>query len=393
MTPNSFFLKAIAATAFTLILVAPGFAADSLYVRRVMDSLASPYFSGRGYMNGGMQKAAGYIAASMSAAGLVPVAGNSFFQEFAYPVNTFPGEMELTINGRTMVPGRDFIAAPESRESRGGGPLLKTDSVTYYNQERKVMIKMVDKLTWSVAQEQAGYTLFLVLKNLVKEPADFNCRVEAKLVKKFRAANVCGMLPGTRKPDSVIVFTAHYDHLGAMGDKAWFAGANDNASGVALMLQMAKQFAETKPAYTLIFIAFAGEEAGLLGSEYFVQHPLIPLENMRFLINLDLMGNGDEGITVVNATVFEKEFKLLQDINTSNNLLVAVNPRGKARNSDHYWFTERGVPAFFIYTLGKRKAYHDVDDVAATVPLWEVNDLTTLLSLFTHALMNGTPAQ
>ena len=128
-------------------------------------------------------------------------------------------------------------------------------------------------------------------------------------------------------------------------------------------------------------------QAGLLGSEYFSQHPLFPLDQIRFLINMDILGTGEEGITAVNATVYPKEFALLRKINDENHYLVKIASRGKAANSDHYWFTEKGVPAFFIYTMGGIKAYHDVFDISRTLPLNEYNHLFKLLVEFSTAMM------
>ena len=89
-----------------------------------------------------------------------------------------------------------------------------------------------------------------------------------------------------------------------MGKDVYFPGANDNASGVAMLLNLANYYSkkENQPKCSIAFIAFAGEEAGLLGSKYFSEHPLIPLNKMKFLVNLDLLGTGDEGMMVVNAT-------------------------------------------------------------------------------------------
>ena len=119
-----------------------------------------------------------------------------------------------------------------------------------------------------------------------------------------------------------------------------------------------------------------------MGSKYFTEHPLVPLKNIRFLLNLDMEGTGVDGITVVNATEFPKEFKWMQDINNKQHYLAAVNPRGKAANSDHYLFTEKGVPAFFFYTLGGIKAYHDVFDRPETLPLNKVNDIQQFIEAF-----------
>ena len=360
-------------------------AADSLYVRHLTDTLASEAFWGRGYVKNGMKNAANFIASEMQSIGLAVQK-----QSFRYPVNTFPSAVMLALNGKMLRPGIDFLVTPASKSIHAEGSLAQIDSATWGNISENITIKLVPKLTWSVATKQQLFTTFQVLPAAINAPlTQYKARVTAKLQQSFGCQNIMGILRGTSMPDSLVVFTAHYDHLGGMGTAAWFAGANDNAGGVAMMLALAKQFTAHPPPYSVAFIAFAGEEAGLLGSAYFVAHPLIDLKKIRFLVNLDLVGNGDEGITVVNATEYPHEFELLQQLNQQNQALPAVNSRGKAANSDHYWFTENGVPSFFIYTMGKRKAYHDVEDVADTLPWWKVNELEMLLLDFSKKLMQG----
>ena len=116
-------------------------------------------------------------------------------------------------------------------------------------------------------------------------------------------------------------------------------------------------------------MAFSAEEVGILGSKHYVENPLFPLNQIRFLINCDISGTGDEGITVVNGTIHKKQFKKLAKINLKKNYLSKVKVRGRAANSDHFWFSQRQVPAFFIYTLGGIKAYHDIYDKGETLPL------------------------
>ena len=108
----------------------------------------------------------------------------------------------------------------------------------------------------------------------------------------------------------------------------------------------------------------------------------IKLKKIDFLINLDIMGSGEEGITVVNATNFETEFLALQKINEELNLLSQIKKRGPTKNSDHYWFTTKNVPAFFIYTQGPNKNYHDVFDTYENLTFKEFRDITTLLLKF-----------
>lgn len=359
-----------------------------MFAKKVVDTLTSPWFWGRGYTNYGMGKAARYISAEFKAFGLVPMDGKSYLQPFSFPVNTFPGKMELQINGKPLVAGKDFIVSQDSRGFKGIGKLEQQDSTHFIDAVNRIVIELKDKLTWSVAPEAVDYTSIQIDKKSLNEvPTTLKIYVENKVVKSFKAGNVCGFVKGTSRADSLIVFTAHYDHLGGMGDETYFPGANDNASGISLLLGLAKYYAENPQPYSVAFICFAGEEAGLLGSKYFTEHPLVPLKKIRFLTNVDLVGTGDEGITVVNATEYKNEFAWLNEINDKEKLLVKINARGKAANSDHYWFSEKGVPAFFIYTLGGIKAYHDVFDRGATLPLNEYEDLFKLIVEFNKKLI------
>ena len=363
-------------------------AQDSAFARKMVDTLSSPYFWGRGYTKDGMHKASDFLAAQLKSFGVAPMDGKSYLQPFSFPVNTLPGKMEVAINGVQMVPGQDFIISADSRGVKGEGKLLQRDSVTFVDTVNRILVTLEKKLTWSAEEKVLNYTLIQLDKNLQKTlPATIKVKIENKLMNDFKTANVCGIVKGTVKPDSVIVYTAHYDHLGGLGADTYFPGANDNASGDAQVLSLAKYYAAHPQPYSIAFIFFAGEEAGLLGSKYFTEHPLIPLTNIRFLVNLDLEGTGIEGITVVNATVYPNEFNLLKQINEKYHYLVKINSRGKAANSDHYFFTEKGVPAIFIYTLGGIKAYHDIYDRSATLPLNEITNEFNLLLKFNEGLM------
>jgi len=363
-------------------------AQDLAFGRKMVDTLTSPYFWGRGYTNDGMSKAADFIASEFKSYGLEPMEGNSFLQKFSYPVNIFPGKMEVMINDKELVPGKDFIVDPSAKGLKESGDLEKKDSVDFVNPEKRFIVTLEDKLTWSASQEAADYTMIKVDKKAISSaPANFKVNIENKLVQHFKAANICGIIKGTKKPDSIILITAHYDHLGGMGKDTYFPGANDNASGISLLLNLAHYYAKHPQPYSIGFICFAGEEIGLLGSKYFTENPLIPLKHIRFLTNTDLAGTGEEGITVVNATEFPKEFAMMNAVNDENKLIVKINSRGKAANSDHYFFTEKGVPAFFFYTMGGIKAYHDIFDKASTLPLNEHEDLFKLVVGFNQKLM------
>jgi len=384
-------MKIFLVVLFAMVAAAlPARGQDSLYVRQMVDTLTSPYFWGRGYTNDGMRKAAGFINAKFAEAGLLPLDGKSFIQNFTYPVNTFPGKMDLSLNGIGLEAGKDFILEPGSRGVKASGMLQRKDSLHFVDPINRVIVSLAHKLTADVAMQVEDYTAIMVDDSRFKAtPTNFTANIENEFVKNFKAANVCGYIKGTAVADSFVFITAHYDHLGGLGSNVYFPGANDNASGTSLLLSLARWYGAHPQPYSIGFISFAGEEAGLLGSKYFTEHPLIPLGKIRFLLNLDLEGTGEEGITVVNATEFANEFKWMQAINASQHDLPAVNARGKAANSDHYFFTEKGVPAFFFYTLGGIKAYHDVYDRPETLPLSKVNNLLQLIKAFNSRLMAG----
>jgi len=123
-----------------------------------------------------------------------------------------------------------------------------------------------------------------------------------------------------------------------------------------------------------------------VGSKYYVENPIVPLAQTKFVLNLDLVGTGHKGMTVVNATVFPEYFKKLTDINDTYNYLPQITRRGKAANSDHYFFTEAGVPAFFGYFQGERSSYHDVFDVPETLPLTKYIDGRELFIKFLEVI-------
>lgn len=366
------------------------YAQTSTYSRKIVDTLSSNYFWGRGYTNDGLKKAANFLANQLDTIGVNPMKKKSWFQEYSFSVNTFPSNMNVSINGLKLNAGKDFIVDASSKGIVSKGKLIKISNDEFINEKKNIRIKLMNKLTMSVSQSVDATTdIFINKNNIDTNLIEFyDIDVSNKFVKNFSAVNICGIVKGTTKPDSLIIITAHYDHLGGLGNETFFPGANDNASGVSLLLSLAKYYVKNPQQYSIGFILFSGEEAGLLGSKYFTENPLINLSKIRFLINTDLAGTGVDGVTIVNATEFTSEFDIIKKINDENNYFKIIKSRGKAANSDHYFFTEKGVPSFFLYTLGGIKAYHDVDDVAITLPLDNINNLEGLIKKFISKLQS-----
>lgn len=386
-------------------------AQDVEQAQRTIDTLCSSYFSGRGYVNEGDIRASTYIANEYKRIGVKPLLDDGYFHNFSLNVNTFPGTVEIKSNAQKLTPGKDYIIAPNCPSINVSGKIqivdkallcdnkrfkkvlksdftdiiLLIDTINHDKNSKKrfekllkrydkgVILEVHKKLTWSVSRDQSDQVTVYFLPGVLKDQENITISVEAKFIKGYNSRNVVGYIPGTEQSDSFIFITGHYDHLGMMGQECIMPGANDNASGIAMILNFATYYAQHPPKYSVVFIAFAAEEAGLVGSYFFVSQmkDLVDFSptNIRFVVNMDLMGSGQEGIMAVNGAILPNEYALLQQINEANNYLPQTKKRGKAANSDHYFFTEVGIPAFFFYLMGPYNHYHDVDDTRENLRL------------------------
>lgn len=415
-------------TLIAMLFVACQFAqAQEDYARKVVSVLASDNYAGRGYVFNGDKKAAGYIAKEMKKSGLTPVDGKSFMQYFSLGANVFPKAATVKLNNEELKMGVNVLVDAASPSINGSFELvpvsgkLNDDNVlrqiaqdkayagkaiyideaeqlkTINAQElrraimllmtageyRAIVVNTPSKFTWRASVSQSLKPA-VYIKDLAINPNDsqISLDITAKYQPDYKTQNVCGFLKGSSDSDSTILVTAHYDHLGVIGKKVVFNGANDNASGTALMLYLAQYYGKNKPKYNMIFLAFSGEESGLLGSKYYAANPLNDLKKVKFLINVDMAGTGDDGIQVVNGSIFTKEFDLLTKLNAEKKYLPEVKVRGAMNRSDHAPFYEKGVPAFFIYTLGGTTAYHDIYDRYETLPFTRFNGYANLLTDF-----------
>lgn len=390
--------------------------------------LCSPEFYGRGYTHQADSISANFIKSKFQQLGLKSLSKNQYEQYFTLNVNTFSDSVVVEQDGSLLKTGVAYIIDPNSGSENGifkpvylgAKELLDKNWISSqlrkWQSENNIIVLDFDsrfsadtamrfrelfmalpefvptvllsdeKLTWSVGGKQYHHAAIRAVDSLWdREAKTIRLHIQARFKKGYTSQNVCGMVEAKTKrgKKKYKYLTAHYDHLGTMGNEVYIPGANDNASGVAMLLLLAEYYANNPPKeFNVVFIAFGAEEAGLLGSKYYVDHPLLPLNKIKFLLNLDLLGTGEEGITVVNAALHEKAFTQLLKINNESDYLVKIKKRGPAANSDHYFFTKAGVPAFFIYTMGGITAYHDVNDKAETLPLTEIVDLYHLIIRF-----------
>ena len=187
----------------------------------------------------------------------------------------------------------------------------------------------------------------------------------------YRVKNVVGVLEGTGPlADETIVVGAHYDHVGfggrgslARGSKDVHNGADDNASGTAAMIELAQRLAaRSAPSRRrLVFVAFAGEESGLLGSAHYVKQPPYPLEKTVLMVNLDMIGRLTDNQLTVGGTGTAEEFDaLLDQLNESYQFALRKQPQGRGP-SDHASFYRHDIPVLFLFT-GLHADYHRPTD-------------------------------
>ena len=187
------------------------------------------------------------------------------------------------------------------------------------------------------------------------------------------ARNVIGVIPG-EDTSRALVLGAHYDHLGMHQGYIW-NGADDNASGTVGVMTVAKACMATgkKPAKNIVFAAWTGEEKGLIGSRYFVDHPYVPIENIEVYLNYDMISRDDEDDSLANKcrmtyTAGEKHLEdniaaFVEEYDID--LDIEMNPtKSKGGGSDHSPFARKDIP-FFYFMAGWHDEYHTpMDDVS-----------------------------
>ncbi|HEX5889566.1 MAG TPA: M20/M25/M40 family metallo-hydrolase [Pyrinomonadaceae bacterium] len=191
--------------------------------------------------------------------------------------------------------------------------------------------------------------------------------------KEVPAYNVIGMLEGSDPllKKEVIIIGAHYDHLGRGGEGSGSLaptsgdihyGADDNASGTAGVLELARLFTtqNPKPKRTIVFMGFGGEEEGLLGSNYYVNHPLLPLANTVAMINMDMIGRMKDRRLVVGGVGTAKEWRDIMAADTEKAFQLTLNEDGFGP-SDHSSFYAKQIPVLFFWT-GTHNDYHKPSD-------------------------------
>ena len=310
-------------------------------------------------------------------------------QPFKLNINTFPGKMRFEVDGERLTPGVDFTLREFSPGAKGTYKLYYIDTLNYNPEkifadlakpENKDAFVVCDfwftykhsadfrRLQSKEGCSNAGliYTwneplkfykaygervvekpLLWVTTTFPKDAKTITLDIENEFLTDYECFNVIAKVEGKRH-DQCYVFTAHYDHLGKLGKKVYYAGAHDNASGTAAVVTLAAHYAKQQPEYDMYFIAFGGEDAYLRGSEWYAEHPMAPLSQIRYLFNLDMIGDNNPMEYCEVSPEGERGFQLLESINNEKRYFTALDRGELAGNSDHYPFAQRNVPCIFL---------------------------------------------
>jgi len=259
---------------------------------------------------------------------------------------------------------KDKLTRLDGAEGIGGGDLL---AVHVRKEIGEAMLKAAgaDARTWMEDVDKD-----LQPRSFAFEPS-IRVHLTVSVIKDRRTtANVVGILPGTDPDAGAVILGAHYDHLGR-GNSSSLApdkigeihnGADDNASGTAAVMELARVFAATGPTRrTLVFATFSGEELGLLGSSYMASHPPVPLETVQAMVNMDMVGRPRDGKITVGGIATSPEFKdLIARAAEGSPLTVGTSKSGYGA-SDHTSFYVKNVPVLFFFS-GLHEDYHKPSD-------------------------------
>ena len=360
-------------------------AQDLAHYKQIVKELSSSKYQGRGYAKDGANKAGKYLEKEFTKAGVDEV----ICQPFTIDINTFPGKMKMWADGKKLTPGVDFSMREYSPGVYGTFPVYHVDTLNYDPEKMFADLAKPEYANCLVACEfwfayrhgkdfarlqKKGECTNAGLIQTWTSPIKFykayghrvvdkpivwmtpesiegvktvRLKVDNKFLKDYELFNVIAKVNG-RRHDSCYVFTAHYDHLGNLGRRVYYAGANDNASGTATIVTLAAYYAKNRPEYDMYFIAFSGEDANLRGSEFYAKNPLVPLEQIKYLFNIDMIGDNNPVQYCEVSDEGMRGFALFEKINNEKHHFKGLNRGELAGNSDHYPFATRHVPCIFL---------------------------------------------
>ena len=221
-----------------------------------------------------------------------------------------------------------------------------------------------------------------------------------------KGENIIGYIEGTDLKDELLIITAHYDHLGTNEDSLIYNGADDNGSGTSSIMEIAQAFMLAKkegngPRRSILIMPVSGEEKGLLGSKYYVDNPIYPLENTIVNLNIDMIGRIDDYydnpdyVYLIGSDRLSTELhQISEDINKQYiNLKLDYkfneedDPNRYYYRSDHYNFAKKNIPVIFYFN-GIHADYHKTSDTVDKIHFGKIQKISRYIFLTAWELAN-----
>ena len=277
---------------------------------------------------------------------------------------------------------------PDFRDGDGGAPVveLRESALDAVEPAAALDLSGLRALDTAVVQELPGLRVDL--------------RIARHYLERAAVPNIAGVLEGRdrRLRGEYVVISAHLDHVGVRAGRAdsIFNGADDNASGVAGLLELAEAFSrrEARPDRSLLFLVPSGEEKGLWGSGYYVEHPTVPLSDVVADLNMDLIGRNWGDSVIVSGPEMSSLGETLRRVSTAHPELrmAPLADRWPEERifyrSDHYNFALKGVPVLF-FTSGTHSDYHQPTDAADRIDAEKASRLVQLVFHVGAAVTNA----
>ena len=385
-------------------------------VLKTEQKLASDDMQGRATFSPDIERAADYIESRFRKAGLKTWNGSDSYRQAFVMVNTTPISAEATLDGNLLA-GTKIVPivtdADLSIDENSGYEKvhIKAGSnfrmeYSRYNREKKKLLILVDPSYAAdfasigrVGRPQfksARSNIFLLTDT---DPAHYNIHIRQGIVER-NLANVVGILPGKSRPDEIVIFSAHYDHLGVgkpneKGDSI-YNGANDDASGTTAVLVLADYFAKKRSnERTIVFATFTAEEIGEYGSQYFSSQ--FDPKTVVAMFNIEMIGTESKwGTNSAFITGFERSDMgtILQKNLSGSGFAFYPDPYPTEQlfyRSDNATLARQGVPAHTISTskMDSEKYYHTQGDEISTLDIKNMTRIIQAIALSSTSIVDG----
>lgn len=398
---------------------------DSTEVRRIISTLAADDMQGRRTFTPGIDKAASFIEQEFEKAGLQPWPGAKGFRQSFYMYRVKPVSVQLKINNEPRISDNVIVQSTAGQLTWNQEGQVAEHHVNagenFYERIRELRKQKGNTIVWvDAAQSEAfrQYRQYLQSSNLMadsanlvlvlQEPSDsairsVNLEVRQQIT-PLPLFNVVGVIPGTSRPEEYVIFSAHYDHLGIIQpveQDSIANGADDDASGTTAVISLAYYYKDHKPARTLVFAAFTGEEMGSYGARYFSQQ--FAPEKVVAMFNIEMIGKEAKfGKNSAFITGFERsDFGTILQRNLEGSVFrFHPDPYPDQQlffRSDNATLARLGVPAHTISTdqIDRDSLYHTVNDEIESLDIQNITNTIKAIAQSAVSIIDGrdTPAR